>query len=281
MARVANISKKMAKAVSSDLYKKYIWIGIIIILILIILYAVFFNKSHESFADITEFMQGDNGRDYKGYKDDDEPPRKQKFMKDDDPALVMFYADWCGFCKQVKPEFIKFKDQLKKMDTRNKAVMINSDENPDLMKKFNINSFPTFKYFPRGIKNGNPVEYDGGRDFQSFMKFMNKKTNDSNDSDKDSSSEGKPEFVMFYADWCGHCQKAKPKFLKFKQILEKAGNVDVKLINTADNKDLMEKYDINGIPSFKYFPNGMDSDEVVDYDGPREIDGWMDFIKNQ
>lgn len=281
MARVANISKKMAKTVSGYNTQTYIWIAVIVILLGIILYAVFFNRTHESFADITEFMQGDNGNDYNGYKDEDEVPRKDKFMNDEDPSLVMFYADWCGFCKQVKPEFTKFKDELKSMDTRNKAIMINSDEHPELMRKFRVNSFPTFKFFPRGMKNGNPIDYQGGRDSESFMKFINENSGGSRRTNKTESGDGKPEFVMFYGDYCGHCQRAKPKFLKFKELAEKEGDISVKLIDTAQNSELMSKYDIQGVPSFKYFPNGMRSDEVVDYEGPREVESWMEFIKSQ
>lgn len=66
--------------------------------------------------------------------------------KETRPVLIMFYAPWCGFCKQLKPEYSKAATTL-----RGKAVLaaidVNQPENTPVRSAFNITGFPTLHYF--------------------------------------------------------------------------------------------------------------------------------------
>lgn len=61
------------------------------------------------------------------------------------PAIVDFYADWCGPCKMVGPVL----DQLSK-DYEGKLVVykVNTDEEQELSAVFGIQSIPTILFVP-------------------------------------------------------------------------------------------------------------------------------------
>jgi thioredoxin 1 len=63
------------------------------------------------------------------------------------PAVVDFYADWCGPCRMVSPII---ENLSKEYEGRVKFAKINTDENPDLAEKFGIMSIPTIMVFKNG-----------------------------------------------------------------------------------------------------------------------------------
>lgn len=53
----------------------------------------------------------------------------------------------------------------------------------------------------------------------------------------------------FVADWCPHCQNAKPAITNLQN--NTPNNVNVEVVNESDNnsRDLMEKYAVRGFPT--------------------------------
>ena len=83
------------------------------------------------------------------------------------PTLVLFYADWCGHCKSMKPEWKKFE---KKYSNNCKKVEDKSitDEH---RKKYKVNGYPTIVL----IKDDKIIEtYKGERNFEGFESFIKK-----------------------------------------------------------------------------------------------------------
>ena len=64
-----------------------------------------------------------------------------------DKSLVLFYADWCPFCRSFKPIF-ESKEDLDNQDYTFYNVKLNEDDNP-LWDEFNINSVPTIIAFEK------------------------------------------------------------------------------------------------------------------------------------
>ena len=60
----------------------------------------------------------------------------------DKPAIVDFYADWCGPCKMLAPVL----DSITEID----VLKINVDEFPDLAAKYGVMSIPTLILFENG-----------------------------------------------------------------------------------------------------------------------------------
>ena len=72
---------------------------------------------------------------------------QEAVLQADKPVLVDFYADWCGPCKMMAPIVEKMADEYE-----GRAVIgkLNTDENMDISKTYNIMSIPTLILFKGG-----------------------------------------------------------------------------------------------------------------------------------
>jgi thiol-disulfide isomerase/thioredoxin len=86
-------------------------------------------------------------------------------------------------------------------------------------------------------------------------------------------------FTMYYADWCGHCQTAKPEFSEFaKQGVLKIGGQDckIRMISPEKEPEAAAGKQIKGFPSFLLETA---DGKTVEYSGERNTAGYMAFLK--
>tara|TARA_Y100001968_G_C19431182_1_gene757093 strand:+ start:61 stop:636 length:576 start_codon:yes stop_codon:yes gene_type:complete len=64
---------------------------------------------------------------------------------------------------------------------------------------------------------------------------------------------GRPTIFEFYADWCEACKEMAPSMIEIKR--KNINKVDVVLLNVDNNRwfDLINKYNVNGIPKLTFF----------------------------
>ncbi|CAM8927469.1 unnamed protein product [Rhodiola kirilowii] len=94
-------------------------------------------------------------------------------------VLVEFYAPWCGHCKSLAPVYEKVAAAFK-LDENVVIANLDADKHKDLAEKYGVSGYPTLKFFPKNNKAGE--DYDGGRDVEDFVSFINKKCGTSRDA---------------------------------------------------------------------------------------------------
>lgn len=81
-------------------------------------------------------------------------------------ALVEFYAPWCGHCKKLTPVYEELGEKM--ADENVDIIKVDATAN-DVPPSFNVRGFPTLYWKP---KSGSPVQYNGGREIDDFVKYI-------------------------------------------------------------------------------------------------------------
>jgi protein disulfide-isomerase A6 len=137
-------------------------------------------------------------------------------LKSGKPALVEFFAPWCGHCKNLAPVYEELAASFSHAESKVSVAKVDADEHKSLGKRFGVQGFPTLKWFDG--KSDKPQDYSGGRDLESLQKWIADKTGIKAKTKKTAPSAvemlndktfkekiGKDQDVLvaFTAPWCG------------------------------------------------------------------------------
>jgi protein disulfide-isomerase A6 len=137
-------------------------------------------------------------------------------LKSNKPALVEFFAPWCGHCKTLAPVYEELAQAFEFASDKVSIAKVDADAERSLGKRFGVQGYPTLKWFDG--KSDKPEEYKGGRDLESLTKFITDKTGIKPRKAKEPQSDltwltdanfkdvvGKDKHVIvaFTAPWCG------------------------------------------------------------------------------
>ncbi|PWY84965.1 disulfide isomerase TigA [Aspergillus heteromorphus CBS 117.55] len=210
------------------------------------------------------------------------------------PALVEFFAPWCGHCKNLAPIYEELGESFAHASAKVTVGKVDADEHRDLGRQFGVQGFPTLKWFDG--KSDQPEDYKGGRDLESLSAFITEKTGvkprgpkkpESNvemltDANFKSAIGGdQAVLVAFTAPWCGHCKNLAPTWeLLANDFALESSVVIAKVDADAENgKATAREQGVSGYPTIKFFPKG--SSESVPYNGARSQQAFIDFLNEQ
>ncbi|CEH16879.1 Thioredoxin/protein disulfide isomerase [Ceraceosorus bombacis] len=217
------------------------------------------------------------------------------------PALLEFFAPWCGHCKKLAPTYDELaaafgNDGKASATTKVTIAKIDADKNRDLGNRFAIKGFPTLKWFD-GKDIDKLEDYGGARDLDTLAKFVEEKTGKKSNIklppppvavqlgrdnfDRIVLDDSKHVLVEFYAPWCGHCQKLAPIYEQVAKDFENEEDVVVAQMNANDpaNNDIAVKHGVSSYPTIVFFSK--DNKEGVLYQGGRDEDSFVKFLNDK
>ncbi|KAI0330762.1 protein disulfide isomerase [Cubamyces sp. BRFM 1775] len=213
------------------------------------------------------------------------------------PALVEFFAPWCGHCKNLAPTYEQLADAF--AHAKDKVIVAKVDADgagKPLGQKYGVTGFPTLKWF--GPDGGEPEKYDGGRDLDALANFITTKSGvksnikpppppaydvlDIHTFDEVALNPEKDVIVAFTAPWCGHCKRLKPVYEEVAKDFASEPNCVVANVDAdaKNNRPLAEKYEIGSFPTIKFFPKG-NKGEPIDYDGARTEEAFVEWLNEK
>ena len=211
--------------------------------------------------------------------------------------LVKFYAPWCGHCKRLAPTWISLAE---KAEGKFHVAEVDCTVQKALMTKFGIRGFPTIKFIANG---GKPEDVRVPRTVEAYMEYMSqylekadkpaaeeKKPAEKPVEEKKPVEEQKPAAeeakvgvlsldkatfetelakkplaVKFFAPWCGHCKRLAPTWEQFAADSKDAAYT-VAEVDCTVQRELCQKYGVNGYPTILYVATGAKPSE---FNGPR------------
>jgi len=170
-------------------------------------------------------------------------------------------AEFFGIEESALPvlEVIKMKADIVRYRLPEKITEANikkflEDCNAEKVERF-------FKSEPEPKENSGPVRKVVGKTFKREVM----------DNDDDI-------IMLFYAPWCGHCQKFDPIYEELAKTL--ANNKKLKFMKIDAAANDIEGHTIQGFPTIKFFP-GKDKERFIPYEGERSAAEVAKFIKEK
>ncbi|RHY27674.1 hypothetical protein DYB32_006624 [Aphanomyces invadans] len=203
-------------------------------------------------------------------------------------VFVKFYAPWCGHCKNLEPTWETLATSFKNVDDV-VIAKVDADEHKELGSEWEVNGFPTLKFWNKGAKYPDP--YNGGRSEDELIEFVNKAAGTNvravkpfshvvalTESDFASIAQDPTKHVLveFYAPWCGHCKSLSPTWDKLGAVFAGDDNVVIAKVDATATGELAKKFGVSGYPTIKYFGTG--ASEPEDYGLGRDLPDFVSFV---
>jgi len=85
--------------------------------------------------------------------------------------------------------------------------------------------------------------------------------------------------AMFFAPWCGHCKTLEPIWNEIMSNFDGINGLKLLKVNGDENPELVQKHGVQGFPTIKYCPGGLDDPNSVPYNGDRSPQSIMEFLQ--
>ena len=90
----------------------------------------------------------------------------EKILNSDQPALVDFWAPWCGPCRMIGPVVEELAEQA---GDKASVCKVNVDDEPELARRFKVVSIPCVIVFRDGEESERIVGARGREDYERAL----------------------------------------------------------------------------------------------------------------
>ncbi|KAK3766440.1 hypothetical protein RRG08_056114 [Elysia crispata] len=209
--------------------------------------------------------------------------------------FVMFFAPWCGHCKNLAPTWNELAKIYNKVDDSPVTIAkVDCTEETSLCADHEVTGFPTLKLFEKGGKSFK--RYSGKRDLEALKNFVQENVLglEKEAESEDAAAEEKADalvvltddnfeatvatgafFIKFFAPWCGHCKKLAPTWDELAETFASHKQVSVAKIDCTRSTVICKQYEVRGYPTLLWFQDG---NKIAKYQGSRTHDALKDYV---
>lgn len=218
-------------------------------------------------------------------------------------VLEVFYADWCGQCKNFMPDLSllgKIYEKSSEEEVKSRLIIAKTDAiaNEELSRRYEVNSFPTILLFSPGEEK--PIQFDDRREPHRLSAFLSKHIPGFpllvpppeperlahvmeltfENFEEVVFNKDQDVLVLFYAPWCRFCKALYPKYQQLGELFKNdAAHVVIARIDITEpeHRNIGNMYNIHGFPTVMLFPRG-EGKAHIRYEGPRSLPGLLRFM---
>ena len=180
----------------------------------------------------------------------------------DQDYLICYYASWCGYSKEFLPKWHELKGMLPNLQ----CIEIKVDDK-SVWSDYKLSSVPTIDLY----KNQKLYRY--GSDDRSLPNLIKFTENPESGLVGEQLGGANPnsKIMLFYADWCGHCQNFKPTWNSLKN---ENMNIEFEEYNADVHTKEIQQYGIEGFPTI-ILKSG---DDLHKFEENRTVENLKTFI---
>jgi thiol:disulfide interchange protein len=232
------------------------------------------------------------------------------------PALIDFYAEWCGYCKLMDKN--TFSDE-KVIEESKRFVMIKFDATKptskaqEILEDYQVTGFPSFAIIDTKGERHSLRGYVKTAEFLDFTKKAVPAEQLASPAEKPSSpveglkptqtdearneitwihnfdegialakAQKKPVMIDFYADWCYYCKEMDKKVFPDQAVIKKSSDfVMIKYDATRTTPEVrakLKEYEITGFPTTIFIDTKGEVYSLVGYVPANEFVEFMNKI---
>ena len=233
------------------------------------------------------------------------------FNSQPEDVFTMFYSPRSPIISRIRPviqqtlggiatEYVDYRVGNYNRYGDKAVVMVDVDRYPGMVRKFNLQQFPTFKLL-RGVTDRvnlnatTVVDYSGPpavTEIDSFIQGNGVSVNVNEYFD----SQPENVFTLFYTPRCGYCKDVMPVVqqslggIATEYVDYRVGNYRrydnnaVVMVNVDEYPEMAQRFKLQGFPTFKLLRGvtdrtTLDATTVVDYNGGRTVQEIDTFIR--
>ena len=153
-----------------------------------------------------------------------------------------------------------------------------------LKGSFQIETFEDLEDFENNENFENNEDFENNEHFENYENYEDFENNEDFENYEDfedfKSNDNGPVFIAFTIPTCGHCVKMNPEFEKLMKGYKGKTKV-VKLdCSKGENRELAQREGVQGYPTIKYYPKGLNGGRPQEYDGERKYTNFVQFLNS-
>ncbi|ELP88979.1 protein disulfide isomerase, putative [Entamoeba invadens IP1] len=184
----------------------------------------------------------------------------ERYMDHSQITIVKYYLPTCPACKMFGPKYSEASEFFKHNEIKFGQFNCAPQERTAICRKEIYQTFPTVKIYLERVNKSVLFEKDSPKEIVDFVldNLVAPKTPKvvnltSSNFDKIVFDKTQTVFVLFYMNWCSHCQAFQPKFEELSGVFSNVKDLVFGQVDCEEQIDICKKFLVLDFPNLVFF----------------------------